>query len=195
MKTMYHLEYEESEQTFADMYQLFYDSRSLYFYKLVVTIGGLLALAIQLSISKAAFSLPSIIKLLVLWALAYAVGYLTVKYLIRRIDSKSAKITAERNYKLRREQCGTDLRVMIDFYEDTFFVLFQDKKKEYSYKEVTRMLQSEQFFGLVVGGVYGKKEMVGFPAACIDAAEKEVFLQQLEGKCANVSKGFRKLWF
>lgn len=192
MKKFYHLEYQETEQTFADMFQVYFDDRSYYFYKLIVTIAGFLALFIKISMKTTILSVMFFTKFLLFWALGYVVGYLVVKYVISGINAKKAIRTGEEKYKLRVEKCGADLKIELDFQADNFTVTFQDKKVEYSYKEVSRMPASDKYYGFVVGGVYGNKEMMGFPADCLDPSDKEAFENDMAEKCQNVAGGFKK---
>ena len=192
MRKKYHLEYEEDEQVFTDMYLMYYNNRSSYVYKMIVTFGGILALFIQFFASRT-FDIIFIAKFVVLWALAFVAGYLLEKHVIRKTNVRSARQMGQKNYKLRVEKRGTELLVSLDFYEDKFTVVFQDQKEEYSYKEVSRMFESERFFGLVVGGVYGQKAMIGFPASCLEGTDKEAFRVYLAEKCTNVARGFKKV--
>lgn len=192
MKKKYHLEYEETQQTFTDMYQVFYDDRSNYFYKLIITIVGALMLFIQISVNPARLEIMFLSKYLLLWTLAFVLGYLLAKHVIKGINAQYAVRTGEEKYRSRVDKCGSELLITMDFYEENFTVLFQNEKKEYSYKEVSRMIASDKFYGLVVGGVYGNKEMVGFPASALNVIDKEMFLSDMERKCQNVAGGFKK---
>lgn len=193
MNQLYHIEYEENEQTFADMYQMYYNNRSSYFYKLIVTIGGLFFLITQMSVDMSAFSIAYIIEFLVKWALAYAAGYILNKYVITRINAQNAQKTGKGNYEKRVEKFGRSLKIEVDFYEEKFVVSSQGQKEEYPYKEVTRLYESERLFGIIVGGIYGKKAMVGFPAGSLDMAERERFSNHMAEKCQNVAGGFKKI--
>lgn len=192
MKKKYHLEYEETEETFADMYEIFYNDRSYYFYKLIITIVGLLALFIQISIDHSRLSVMYITKFVLLWALAYVAGHYLVKNVLTKINAKKAVKTGADKYRARKEKCGDDLKIEMDFYEDKFTVTFHEKIEEYSYKEITRMRTNDKFYGLVVGGVYGNKAMVGFPASALGAIDKDAFCSYMEEKSTNVAGGFKK---
>lgn len=193
MNQLYHIEYEENEQTFADMYQMYYNNRSSYFYKLIITFGGLFFLVAQISVDMSVLSIIFFVKFLIKWALAYIAGYFFVKYVIRRIDAGSAQKIGKQSYEKRTEKFGMDLKVKIDFFEDNFTMSFQGEEKEYTYKEVSRLYKSERFYGIVVGGIYGKKAMVGFPAGSMDKATREQFGSFMAEKCRNVAGGFKKV--
>ena len=93
MKKMYHLEYEENEETFADMYLMYYNSRSKYMYKFIVTMVGVLFLFIRFFAYRSSFDVPYVMKYLVLWALAYVLGYLLEKHVLRKSNCKQAERT------------------------------------------------------------------------------------------------------
>lgn len=193
MKKLYHLEYQETEQTFTDMFELYLNDKTYYFYRIIVRFGGIGILAMRLSMGISTLTASFFIKFLVLWALAYVAGYFLVKKVLVGVNARSAQKTGKEKYQLRTEKCGTDLKMTLDFHKENFTVKFQNEKKEYSYKEITRMLESDKFYGLVVGGVYGEKQMIGFPAEALSPEDKEAFCADLAEKCTNVAGGFKKI--
>ena len=193
MKKLYHLEYEETEQTFTDMFRIYNSNRRSYMYKMIVTFAGALVLAIMFIGYGFHPPLKNVMVLLVLWTLAYVIGYFLVKYVISAVDERGAQKKGKKSYQERVEKFGTDLKIRFDFYEDKFTTSFQDKKDEYSYKEVSRMFENGRIYGMVVGGVYGNKAMISFPAACLDAVNKDKFLEFMAQKCQNTAGGFKKV--
>lgn len=191
MKKFYRLEYQETEKTFADMHELYFNDKSYYFYRLIVRFVGILLLCMRLTMGLSTLSLAFFVKFFLLWALAYVAGYFLVSKVLVKMNARSAQQVGKEKYQMRTEKCGTDLKMTLDFHSENFTVTFQNEKKEYSYKEITRMLESDEFYGFVLGGVYGEKQMIGFPAEAICPEDKEAFHVDLAEKCTNVAGGFK----
>lgn len=193
MKPIYRFEYEETEETFRDMYLMFYQSRSGYGYKLTIFFMGLLILFMQVSPDPSVLTPVYIVQYAVLWALAFLLGYLGNKYIYSRFNQKNAVKSGKEAYEERVRKKGPELNVSIDCYEDEFVVSFQEMKEQHSYQEISRLMETDRMFGTVVGGVRGQKKMVSFPKAALKDADIEAFRKFMTGKCVNVAGGFKKL--
>lgn len=193
MKPIYHFEYTETEEIFRDMYLMFYQSRSGYGYKLTIFFMGLLILFMQISPDPSVVTPEYVVKCAVLWALAFLLGYLGNKFIYTRFNQRSAEKSGREAYEERVRKKGDELKVVIDCYEDAFVVSFQELKEQHTYREISRLMETDRMFGTVVGGVRGQKKMVSFPKAALQDADIEEFRRFMTGKCVNVAGGFKEL--
>lgn len=193
MKPIYRFEYVETEEIFKDMYLMFYQSRSGYGYKLTIFFMGLLILFMQVQPDPSILTPRFIIQYAVLWALAFLLGYLGNKFIYSRFNQKNAVKSGKEAYEERVKKKGTELNVSIDCYEEEFIVSFQELKEQHTYREISRLLETDRMFGTVVGGVRGQKKMVSFPKAALKDADIEDFRKFMTAKCVNVAGGFKEL--
>ncbi|WP_346663714.1 hypothetical protein [uncultured Merdimonas sp.] len=193
MEPKFRFEYEETEQTFTDMYMMYYKSRSGYGYKLTIFFMGLLILFMQVSPDPSVLTPKYIITYALMWALAFLLGYLGNKYVYSRFNVKNAAKSGRQAYEERVKKRGTELQVVINCFEEYFGMVFQDQNAYYTYQEISRLMETERMYGVVVGGIRGQKKMICFPKAALEGDKDEEFRRFMAAKCVNVAGGFKEL--
>lgn len=195
MKKLYHLEYEETEQMFAEMHQMYFNNRNSYISKVIITFVGAFILFINVASNLQETLKPAfLVKFFGLWILAYVAAYLIVKHVAKPLYAKHAVKVAKEKFNERKELCGESLKVSADFYEDNFIVKFLGEEKDYVYKEVSHLYYTDTLLGFVVGGVYGEKAMLNFPRESLNKKWEKEFYRFIAEKCTNVAgTGFKEV--
>lgn len=193
MKTEYRVEYMETEKTFVNMYQMFQLNKSNFSYKMSIGVACLVIAMIQYSIDAQTVLNPTYwVKFVVFVAIAYVIGYYSNKTFLRKMNLSNAVKTGQAQFEERKKRCGTNLKVILSFYEDKFTCTFQGNTEEYLYENVTRLYEMDELFSVVVGSLRNnQKKMVGIPKSALGTVGVEEFRQYFQGKCPQVGKGFQ----
>lgn len=193
MKTEYRVEYVETEQTFINMYQMFLLNKANFSYKMSIGVACLVIAMIQYSIDAQTVLNPTYwVRFVVFVAIAYVIGYYSNKTFLRKMNLSNAVKTGQAQFEERKKRCGTNLKVILSFYENKFTCTFQGNTEEYLYENVTRLYEMDDLFSVVVGSLRNnQKKMVGIPKSALDAAGVEELRQYLQGKCPQIGKGFQ----
>lgn len=128
-----------------------------------------------------------------IWALIFVGLECFRKTFGKKLASTAAYGDANGAYERRKEKNINDLRVEIDFFDDHLVNITPTSQKEYSYKQVVKLLESDKAIGLVIRSEQGAKGLFAFPKEALEDTSPDAFKSFIENCCPHVKKGFRKL--
>ncbi|MGN0377447.1 MAG: hypothetical protein ACI4ED_07405 [Suilimivivens sp.] len=198
MKGKYQFKYVETQEVLTDFMKVHGLIKISKTYRIVVATGGLFVLTIMLmntDILKrgAGEILLFALKFLVIWALAFVVAEFFGKTVGRKLEFLAATGDGETIYEKRLEKWKEPASVRVDFYEDSWTSMVHGNSQTLYYKNVERIIESEEVVALIVNVETGGQRFFGFTKKGLQNAEIEEFMSFLSGKCAGVKKGIEKV--
>ena len=130
---------------------------------------------------------------IVAWVIAYFASGILAKTLGKKTADLSASGDGEEMFQRRSKQRkGEAFNVRMCFGEDSFDNITKNLTKTYYYRDVTRLLESDDAMAIVVRQPSGEKGLYGFPKEALVEGEVEVLKSFLTEKCKGAKKGFIK---
>lgn len=197
----YRVTYEETMESLEDICELFHVDNSDITMKFVIGFIGIIVLVMMFIYGDPGEGTPwGICAFLLKFLIAWVSLGITAIILNRTVWRKAVKTTstgdAEILYQHRKAKNGKTVVAQIDFYGDRFESVTALKTRAFAYEKVTKLLESERAFGLVVktaeGSVGSVKSMVGFPKSALMDADIEGLKKFLLEKCPGAKNRIKK---
>ncbi len=197
----YRVTYEETMESLEDICELFHVDNSDITIKFVAGFIGIIVLVMMFIYGDPGDGTPwglcvFLLKYLVVWVSLGITAIILNRTLWRRAVNATATGDAEILYQHRKAKNGKAVTAQIDFYEDHFESVTELKTRAFEYGKVTKFLETERTFGLVVKtsghSVGSVKSMVGFPKEALRDADIEELKRFLLAKCPGAKNRIKK---
>lgn len=197
----YRVTYEETIESLEDICELFHVDNSDLTIKFVIGLIGIIVLVMMFIYGDPGDgtlwgTFVFFLKFLIAWVSLGITAIILNRTVWRKAVNATATGDAEIMYQHRRAKNGKPVVAQIDFYEDRFESVTALKTRAFAYGKVTKLLESERAFGLVVktaeGSVGSVKSMVGFPKSALVDGDIEEMKRFLLEKCPGVKNKIKK---
>ena len=175
MANYYRVAYKESKNTLKQICELFRVDSSDITIKFIVTVMGPLVFYFMCKYGNPGGGTPGgmtffVIKFIVVWALAFVAAVILNRTIWRKVLSTTAVGDAEEQFDRRCRLNGGPVSSEIHFFDDHFDSVTAKKTRSFSYKDVTKILETKEAFGVVVKAdpetVGSARAMIGFSKDC-----------------------------
>ena len=155
MANYYRVAYKESKNTLKQICELFRVDSSDITIKFIVTVMGPLVFYFMCKYGNPGGGTPGgmtffVIKYIVVWALAFVAAVILNRTIWRKVLSTTAVGDAEEQFDRRCRLNGGPVSSEIHFFDDHFDSVTAKKTRSFSYKDVTKILETKEAFGVVV---------------------------------------------
>ena len=179
MANYYRVAYKESKNTLKQICELFRVDSSDITIKFVMTVMGPLVTFF-------------VIKYIVVWALAFVAAVILNRTIWRKVLSTTAVGDAEEQFDRRCRLNGGPVSSEIHFFDDHFDSVTAKKTRSFSYKDVTKILETKEAFGVVVKAdpetVGSARAMIGFPKTALEGNNTDELAEFLLERCRNMKR-------
>ena len=191
METIFKIRYTETQKHITDLFKLFMLYKNANSYKATIGIAGPCVYAFLIYLAKPTMDMGLVfftLKFLSFWLAAFVIGDIWSK----KTGKKNALINAEKTgfdlYNRRLERRGKPLEIEIDFYEDRFIFRTFAREEVYEYNEISRILETEDAFGVMIGNKLVNNDILNFPKDAMEKDEVEKFAELLKEKATERKK-------
>ena len=133
-----------------------------------------------------------VIKYIVVWALAFVAAVILNRTIWRKVLSTTAVGDAEDQFDRRCRLNGGPVSSEIHFFDDHFDSVTAKKTRSFSYKDVTKILETKEAFGVVVKAdpetVGSARAMIGFPKTALEGNNTDELAEFLLERCRNMKR-------
>ena len=133
-----------------------------------------------------------VIKYIVVWALAFVAAVILNRTIWRKVLSTTAVGDAEEQFDRRCRLNGGPVSSEIHFFDDHFDSVTAKKTRSFSYKDVTKILETKEAFGVVVKAdpetVGSARAMIGFPKTALEGNNTDELAEFLLERCRNMKR-------
>ena len=205
MANYYRVAYKESQNTLKQICELFRVDSSDITIKFVMTVMGPLVFYFMWEYGNPGGGTPGgmtffVIKYIVVWALAFVAAVILNRTIWRKVLSTTAVGDAEDQFDRRCRLNGGPVSSEIHFFDDHFDSVTAKKTRSFSYKDVTKILETKEAFGVVVKAdpetVGSARAMIGFPKTALEGKKSEEVLERnaADKKAMCVRKKYGDTW-
>ena len=110
----------------------------------------------------------------------------------RKVLSTTAVGDAEEQFDRRCRLNGGPVSSEIHFFDDHFDSVTAKKTRSFSYKDVTKILETKEAFGVVVKAdpetVGSARAMIGFPKTALEGNNTDELAEFLLERCRNMKR-------
>lgn len=202
MKYKYRVSYEETRDALEEICGLYNADSSDITMKVVCVIVGVILLAFNCIYGNPGGGttegfLLFLVKFLVIWALLSFVAILINHTLWRKVVDTTSVGDAESSYYRRKAKNNGVLKSQIEFYDNCFRSITEIKKRDFSYDNVVKLVETKKAFGIVIrqrlDELGTRSAVIGFPKSALEDADIEELKAYLLEKCPKVKKKVKKL--
>ena len=197
MANYYRVAYKESKNTLKQICELFRVDSSDITIKFIVTVMGPLVFYFMCKYGNPGGGTPGgmtffVIKYIVVWALAFVAAVILNRTIWRKVLSTTAVGDAEEQFDRRCRLNGGPVSSEIHFFDDHFDSVTAKKTRSFSYKDVTKILETKEAFGVVVKAdpetVGSARAMIGFPKTALEGNNTDELAEFLLERCRNMKR-------
>lgn len=199
MAYKYRVKYKESIETLEPVCELFDADNSEITMRFVCAALGVLALVFIFMYGNPGGGTVSgllifFVKFFAGWAALSIAAMIINKTVWRRVAIRAtAAGDAEQMYLRRKEKDGKNITSQLDFYEDRFESVTKIKIRAFEYERVTKLLESDRAFGIVIKTDRNIRAVIGFPKGALIDADIEDLKGFLLKRCPKAKNKIKKL--
>ena len=198
MKEKYQFHYVETQEVLTDFLKVNGMTKLSNNNRIVVAMGGVFVLVIMLYTGVVPEGNPAGvfmfgIKYLIGWALAFVIAEILARTVGRRIELITCNGDGEDLYSRRIEKWKKPSEVKVEFGKDSWTSKVHGIDQTLYYKDVIRIIESDEILAMIAQVATGGKKFFGFPKNGLQDGDIEEFKAFLLSKCTGVKKGIEKV--
>lgn len=199
METKFEIKYKETQEVLTKICGVYDMDKTYINIRLFLMILVPFVAALMMVYGNPGGGTPSglavfLLKVLVVWIAVYFLSGILAKTIGKKVANLSAAGDGEEMYNRRKKmRKGADFTVRMCFEEECFRNITKTLEKTYYYKDVTRLLETDDAMAIVVRQPSGEKGLYGFPKDAFVEGDADALRSFLEAKCQGAKKGFIKM--